>query len=101
MRAVETKESTECDRGPYPIKCSSFPGLKRTALPGEMLTSAPVRGFLPTPVFRGFTVKTPNPRNSIRTVHTRAFFMPSQIAYTEDSEFVRAKPVRSTMTLTI
>ena len=51
----------------YPIRCSSFPGLNLTALPGEMLTSAPVRGFLPTPVFRGFTVKTPNPRSSMRS----------------------------------
>ena len=32
-----------------------------------METSAPVRGFRPIPVFRGFTLKTPKPRNSIRS----------------------------------
>ena len=29
-----------------------MPGLKRTALPGVMLTSAPVRGLRPMPVLR-------------------------------------------------
>ncbi len=33
--------------------CSSLPGLKRTAFPGAMLTSVPVRGFRPMPVLRG------------------------------------------------
>jgi hypothetical protein len=32
--------------------CSSLPGLKRTALPGAMLTSVPVRGLRPMPVLR-------------------------------------------------
>ncbi len=31
------------------------------------MTSAPVRGLRPMPVFRGRTVKTPKPRNSIRS----------------------------------
>jgi hypothetical protein len=33
-------------------ECSSLPGLKRTALPGVMLTSVPVRGLRPMPVLR-------------------------------------------------
>jgi hypothetical protein len=32
--------------------------LKRTALPGGMFTSSPVRGLRPIPVLRGFTLKT-------------------------------------------
>ena len=51
----------------YSIDCSSLPGLKRTALPGGMETSAPVRGLRPMPVLRGCTLKTPNPRSSMRS----------------------------------
>ena len=39
------------------IRCSSLPGLKRTALPGVMVTSAPVRGLRPMPVLRGTHVE--------------------------------------------
>ena len=39
--------------------CNSLPGLKRTALPGGMVTSCPVRGLRPIPVLRGFTPNTP------------------------------------------
>jgi len=38
-----------------------LPGLKRTALPGGMLTSAPVLGLRPIPVLRGRTLNTPKP----------------------------------------
>jgi len=40
-----------------------------------MLTSAPVRGLRPIPVLRGFTLKTPKPRNSMRSPCVRAFFI--------------------------
>src|SRR5690242_2869815 len=55
--------------------CNSLPGLNRTAFPGGIDTSAPVRGLRPIPVLRGFTLKTPNPRNSIRSPCSKARFM--------------------------
>ena len=51
----------------------SLPGLKRMVLPGGIATSSPVRGFLPTPLFRGLTINTPNPRSSILSPRFRAF----------------------------
>src|SRR3954447_3617376 len=48
------------------MPCNSLPGLKRTALPGGMLTSSPVRGLRPMPVLRGLTLKTPKRRSSMR-----------------------------------
>lgn len=80
--------------------CSSFPGLKRTALPGIMLTSAPVRGFLPIPVLRGLTLKTPNPRNSIRSPLDKAFFIEPKTVSTAISALVLVIPVRLTTSLT-
>src|SRR6058998_2169925 len=41
--------------------------------PGGMATSSPVRGFRPTPLFRGLTINTPKPLNSIRSPRFRAF----------------------------
>ena len=60
--------------GRSPVTCSSLPGLKRTALPGVMLTSVPVRGLRPMPVLRARTLKTPNPRSSMRSPAVRACF---------------------------
>src|SRR5439155_22252339 len=41
--------------------------------PGGIATSSPVRGFLPTPLLRGFTIKTPKPLSSILSPRLRAF----------------------------
>ena len=51
----------------YCSVCNSLPGLKRTALPGGIATSAPVRGLRPMPVLRGRTLKMPKPRSSMRS----------------------------------
>ena len=75
--------------------CSSLPGLKRTALPGVMLTSVPVRGLRPMPVLRARTLKTPNPRSSMRSPAARASFKPSNTVSTAASALVRGRPVRS------
>src|SRR2546425_4635473 len=77
--------------------CKSLPGLKRTAFPGGIFTSEPVRGFRPIPVFRGFTENTPKPRNSIRSLALRASFMQLKIVSTACSAFVLLTPVRSTI----
>src|SRR5690348_13959586 len=69
--------------------CNSLPGLKRTALPGWMLTCCPVRGLRPMPVFRGFTLNTPNRRNSMRSPRPRAFFMASNTVSSACSALVR------------
>src|ERR1700757_1579258 len=69
--------------------CSSLPGLKRTALPGGMLTCCPVRGLRPMPVLRGFTLKTPKRRSSIRSPRPRAFFIASKTVSTACSALVR------------
>src|SRR5882762_11022829 len=58
-----------------------------------MDTSAPVRGFRPIPVLRGFTLKTPKPRNSMRSPCSRAFFMVSKTVSTAISALVLVMPV--------
>src|SRR5207302_7102272 len=83
------------------MDCNSFPGLKRTAFPGGMLTSAPVRGLRPMPVFRGRTLNTPNPRSSIRSTFARAPFMLSKTVSTACSAFVLVMPVLVTTSLMI
>src|SRR5258706_3569858 len=81
------------------IDCSSLPGLKRTALPGGIETSAPVRGFRPIPVLRGRTLNTPKPRNSMRSPVESAFFMLSKTVSTASSALVLVIPVRLTTSL--
>src|SRR6202522_2256661 len=81
------------------IDCNSLPGLKRTALPGGIETSAPVRGFRPMPVFRGRTLKTPKPRSSMRSPAESAFFMLSKTVSTANSALVLVIPVRLTTSL--
>src|SRR3954453_12499550 len=83
----------------YCSVCSSLPGLKRTALPGGMETSAPVRGLRPIPVLRGLTLNTPKPRNSMRSPCSRAFFMDSKTVSTAISALVLVMPVRLTTSL--
>jgi len=75
--------------------CSSLPGLKRTAFPGVILTSVPVRGLRPIPVLRARTLNTPKPRNSMRSPAARASFKPSNTVSTAASALVRGRPVRS------
>src|SRR5579863_4683208 len=89
-------------RKAYPdqsMDCSSLPGLNRTALPGGMETSAPVRGLRPIPVLRGRTLNTPNPRSSIRSERASAFFMLSKTVSTASSALVLVMPVRATTSL--
>src|SRR5208337_1731391 len=81
------------------MDCSSLPGLKRTALPGGMETSAPVRGLRPIPVLRGRTLKTPNPRSSIRSPLASDFFMLSKTVSTASSALVLVIPVLLTTSL--
>ena len=81
------------------IDCNSFPGLKRTALPGGIETSAPVRGFRPIPVFRGRTLNTPKPRSSMRSPLARARFMLSKTVSTAVSALVLVMPVLLTTSL--
>src|SRR5215470_9922972 len=71
------------------MPCSSLPGLKRTTLPGGMLTSSPVRGLRPIPVFRGRTLNTPNRRSSMRWPRPMAFFSDSNTVSTACSAFTR------------
>src|SRR5690242_5664963 len=80
-------------RGHYSIDCSSLPGLKRTALPGGIETSAPVRGLRPIPVLRGRTLNTPKPRSSMRSPLERARFMLSNTVSTASSALVLVVPV--------
>src|SRR6267143_3603719 len=68
---------------------SSLPGLKRTALPGGMLTSSPVRGLRPIPVLRGLTLKTPKRRSSMRWQRPRACLRDSKTVSTACSALVR------------
>lgn len=75
--------------------CSSLPGLNRTARPGAIDTSVPVRGFLPIPVFRGRTLNTPKPRSSIRCPSASACFRLSKTVSTACSALFRGSPVRS------
>src|SRR6266481_7302325 len=81
------------------MDCNSLPGLNRTALPGGMETSAPVLGFRPMPVLRGFTLKTPKPRSSMRSPCSSAFFIDSKTVSTAISAFVLVMPVRLTTSL--
>src|SRR5208337_1065319 len=81
--------------------CSSLPGLKRTALPGGMLTSSPVRGFRPMPVLRGLTLNTPNLRSSMRWPRPRAFLSDSNTVSTACSAFVRLIFVLATTAFTM
>src|SRR5579863_2546801 len=81
--------------------CNSLPGLKRTALPGGMFTSLPVRGLRPMPVLRGRTLKTPNLRSSIRWPRPRACLRDSKIVSTACSAFVRLMSVLATTAFTI
>src|SRR5208283_1297619 len=83
----------------YCSVCSSLPGLKRTAFPGGIATSAPVRGFRPIPVLRGRTLKMPKPRNSIRSPSDSARFIVSKTVSTAISAFVLVMPVRLTTSL--
>src|SRR5262249_54097223 len=82
-----------------PMDCSSLPGLKRTALPGGMLTSAPVRGLRPIPVLRGRTLNTPKPRSSMRSPCESAFFMLSNTVSTACSALLLVMPVLPTTSL--
>src|SRR5271168_82793 len=81
--------------------CNSLPGLKRTALPGGMLTCCPVRGLRPMPVLRGFTLNTPKRRSSMRSPRPSAFFMASKTVSTACSAFVRVILVFATMAFTM
>ena len=76
----------------YSIDCNSLPGLKRTALPGGIETSAPVRGLRPIPVLRGRTLNTPKPRNSIRSPLVRERRMLSKTVSTANSALVLVMP---------
>src|SRR6476661_4299643 len=81
------------------MDCNSLPGLNRTALPGGIETSAPVRGLRPIPVLRGRTLNTPNPRNSIRSPLDRDRFMLSNTVSTAISALVLVIPVLFTTSL--
>src|SRR5215470_13999147 len=72
-----------------PSPCSSLPGLKRTAFPGGIFTSSPVRGLRPIPVFLGFTVNTPKRRSSMRWLRPMPFFSDSKTVSTACSAFTR------------
>src|SRR5438270_6250861 len=98
QRGIVAKGSTPDD---YSIDCNSLPGLKRTAFPGGMETSAPVRGLRPMPVLRGRTLNTPKPRNSIRSPFDSAFFMLSKTVSTASSALVLVMPVLLTTSLMI
>src|SRR3984893_12845866 len=81
--------------------CNSLPGLKRTAFPGGMLTSSPVRGLRPMPVLRGFRLKTPKLRNSMRGPRPRAVLRDSNTVSTACSALVRLMLVLVTTALTM
>jgi hypothetical protein len=81
------------------MDCNSLPGLKRTALPGGMETSAPVRGLRPMPVLRGLTLNTPNPRSSMRSPLASDRFMLPNTVYTASSALVFVIPVLLTTSL--
>jgi len=86
---------------PSSCACSSLPGLNRIVLPDGIATSSPVRGFRPTPLFRGFTTKTPNPRSSIRSPRVNASFIEWKRASTACSAFIFGTPVLSATRLMI
>src|SRR5579863_1758669 len=81
------------------MDCNSLPGLKRTAFPGGIETSAPVRGLRPIPVLRGRTLNTPNPRSSMRSPRESERFMLSKTVSTANSAFVLVIPVLLTTSL--
>src|SRR6266516_2735382 len=81
------------------MDCNSLPGLKRTAFPGGMDTSAPVRGLRPMPVFRGRTLNTPKPRSSMRSPLASDRFMLSKTVSTASSALVLVIPVLFTTSL--
>jgi hypothetical protein len=70
--------------------------LEAHGLAGAMLTSVPVRGLRPMPVLRARTLKTPNPRSSMRSPAAKACLRPSKTVSTAASALVRGRPVRST-----
>src|SRR5882672_2844594 len=84
---------------PQSIDCNSLPGLNRTALPGGIETSAPVRGLRPMPVLRGRTLKTPNPLSSMRSPLDSDRRMLSKTVSTASSAFVLVMPVLFTTSL--
>src|SRR5947208_5184152 len=94
-------QSPQCRRPqrPYSMDCTSLPGLNRTALPGGMETSAPVRGLRPMPVFRGRTLNTPKPRSSMRSPLASDRFMLSKTVSTASSALVLVIPVLFTTSL--
>src|SRR6266699_5470089 len=81
------------------MDCNSLPGLNRTAFPGGMETSAPVRGLRPMPVFRGRTLNTPKPRSSMRSPLASDRFMLSKTVSTASSALVLVIPVLFTTSL--
>src|SRR5690349_16162106 len=85
----------------YCSVCNSLPGLKRTAFPGGMETSAPVRGLRPMPVLRGRTLNTPKPRSSMRSPLARERFILSKTVSTASSALVLVIPVLFTTSLMI
>src|SRR5262249_1708092 len=70
-------------------------------LPGGMLTSSPVRGFLPMPVFRGFTLKTPKRRSSMRCPRPSESLSALNTVSTACSTFVRVTCVCVTTAFTM
>src|SRR5712692_6376788 len=98
LDAPEAETGTECAGQ---SACSSLPGLKRTALPGGMATSSPVRGLRPMPVLRGLTLKTPKRQSSMRSPRPIALFKASKTVSTACSALVRVIPVLLTTALTI
>src|SRR5579864_7073242 len=83
------------------MDCNSLPGLNRTAFPGGIETSAPVRGLRPIPVLRGLTLNTPNPRSSMRSPFARERFMLPKTVSTASSALVLVIPVLFTTSLMI
>src|SRR5205814_403371 len=83
------------------MDCNSLPGLNRTAFPGGMETSAPVRGLRPIPVFRGRTLNTPKPRSSMRSPFASDRFILSKTVSTASSALVLVIPVLLTTSLMI
>src|SRR3989454_11132573 len=98
LDAPEAETGTECAGQ---SACSSLPGLKRTALPGGMLTSSPVRGLRPMPVLRGLTLNTPKRRSSMRWPRPSACFSDSNTVSTACSALVRLMFVVATTAFTI
>src|SRR5712671_169355 len=100
-RATRRNPTSEIRNPSYCSTCNSLPGLNRTAFPGGIDTSAPVRGLRPIPVLRGLTLNTPNPLSSMRSPCPRAFFMLSKTVSTASSALVLVIPVLLTTSLMI